>query len=146
MVERTLKMNENQNEAVEFEFDAAEDDSEEVCNISSQPAKIHIDNLKIVLKPGQRISVPKQYVRRHAMQPGRDPVASAIHMMTDGRVVPSSDPRVPKLQTPPRPTASQVVREAELAAAQAREQELQDAQERIRFLEAALSEREGVDA
>ena len=84
-------------ESVEFEFSEAEDDSEEVCNISSAPARLHIDNLRIVLKPGQRVRVPKAYVRRHAMQPGRDPVASAIHMMTDGRVVPSSDPRVPKL-------------------------------------------------
>lgn len=84
-------------EAVEFEFDSAEDDSEEVVNISSQMARLHIDNLKIVLKPGQRMRVPKAYVRRHAMQPGRDAVASAIHMMTDGRVVPATDPRAPKL-------------------------------------------------
>jgi hypothetical protein len=83
-------------DSVEFEFQDGEDDSEEVVNISSMPARLHIDNLRIVLKPGQRIRVPKAYVRRHAMQPGRDPVASAIHMMTDGRVVPATDPRVPR--------------------------------------------------
>lgn len=91
---------------VEFEFQDGDDDSEEVVNISSMPARLFIDNLKIVLKPGQRIRVPKAYVSRHAMQPGRDPVASAIHMMTDGRVVPVTDPRAPRLQPEVSATAS----------------------------------------
>jgi len=81
---------------IEELIDDPDDDTEEVCNISSMVAKFEIDNTKIKLKPGDRIRIHKQYTRKQQMAKDRDPVASAIENITGGRVVPSSDRRVPR--------------------------------------------------
>lgn len=80
-------------------IDDPDDDTEEVVNISQYPAKLNIDGTRMVIPPNGRVRIHKNYVRgaKHA---GRDPVASPISLMTNNRVVPATDKRVPRAQMP----------------------------------------------
>lgn len=77
-------------------FSDADDDTEEVVNVSGFPAKFTVDSTTVVLKPNERCRIHKNYTRRQKMAKDRDPVASAIENMTGKRVLPVSHPDAPK--------------------------------------------------
>jgi len=88
--------NPNQMHGVDDYVDDPDDNTEEVVNISSFPAKFEVDGMRIKLQPGSRIRIHKNYTRKQKTSANRDPVASPIDNLTGGRVVPASDPRAPK--------------------------------------------------
>lgn len=71
-------------------IEALDDDTEEVENVSSMPAKFVVDNMRITLQPKGRVRIHKNYTRKQKMAKDRDPVASAIELMTNNRVRPVS--------------------------------------------------------
>lgn len=85
-------------------LDDDEDDTEEVMNITDLPAKFNIENMRINLKPGECVRLHKAYTQAQKTSDNRDLRASAIHLLTGGRVVPKSHPSFPK--TPKQVAAS----------------------------------------
>lgn len=72
---------------------AHEQNTQEVVNISSETVKFVIGEMKIVLKPGEKIAVHKNYAFPRKLKKDRDPLPSVVELETGGRVVPTSDKR-----------------------------------------------------
>lgn len=82
------------------QIEGEDDNTEEVVNISGEPAKFVIDNNRITLPPGGRVRIHRAYATKTRLAPDRDPIDSVVERLTNGRVVPASDKRVPKSPTP----------------------------------------------
>lgn len=67
--------------------------SQEVVNISSNVVRFELDGLRHVLKPGERTNVHTNYALQRRFAENRDPIPSAIDLMTGGAVVSVTDKR-----------------------------------------------------
>jgi hypothetical protein len=67
--------------------------SVECVNISSETLKFEIDGVRYKLGPRDRVHLHKNYALPRAMQPGRDPVPSAVALLTSHKVLPVTDKR-----------------------------------------------------
>jgi hypothetical protein len=67
--------------------------SQEVVNISSNVVRFEIEGLRHVLKPGERASIHVNYALPRQFANNRDPIPSAIDLMTGGAVVSVLDKR-----------------------------------------------------
>jgi len=65
----------------------------EVINISDQPMRFNLDGMIYVLEPLERAKVHSSYTKNRQMQPKRDPVKPILELMTNGKVLPVTDPR-----------------------------------------------------
>lgn len=71
-----------------------DDNTIEVINISSETLKFELEGMKFSIKPKERIRVHKSYATPRLMQQGRDPVPSAVELLTNHKVLPITDKRV----------------------------------------------------
>lgn len=74
-------------------INAHEQNTQEVVNISSETVKFDIGDMKIVLKPGERIAIHKNYAFPRKLKQDRDPLPSVVELETGGRVVATTDRR-----------------------------------------------------
>lgn len=65
----------------------------ECVNISSETMRFEIDKVKYKLGPKEKVQLHKSYAMPRAMQQGRDPVPSAIELLTGSKVLPITDRR-----------------------------------------------------
>ena len=72
---------------------AEEQNTQEVINISSEVVKFDVDNMRIVLKPGEKITIHKNYAFPRKLKKERDPIPSVVDLLTGGRVVATTDRR-----------------------------------------------------
>lgn len=79
--------------AEEDESSDPEDTTVEVVNISSERMKFELEGQMHVMKPGDRRRVPRYLTVSRVMQKGKDPVPSAIELLTNKKVLPITDPR-----------------------------------------------------
>lgn len=66
----------------------------EVMNISSEIMKFEISGVRYKLSPRETAHIHKNYAIPRIMQEGRDPVPSVIELLTNRKVLPTSDKRV----------------------------------------------------
>lgn len=64
----------------------------EVINISGEPAQFELNGTRFKLLPKESLLVHKNHATAR-QSPGRDPVASAIELLTNARVLPVDDKR-----------------------------------------------------
>ena len=65
----------------------------ECVNVSSETVRFEIDKVKYRLGPLDRVVLHKNYTLPKVMQPERDPVPSAIELLTNKKVLPITHPR-----------------------------------------------------
>ena len=70
-----------------------ETNSIECVNISSETIRFEIERVRYRLGPKDKVVLHKNYALPRAMQPGRDPVPSAIALLTNHKVLPITDKR-----------------------------------------------------
>lgn len=73
--------------------DEEESNTVECVNISGETMRFEIEKVKYKLGPRERVVLHRNYALPRAMQPGRDPVPSAIELLTNHKVLPISHPR-----------------------------------------------------
>lgn len=66
---------------------------QEVINISSENVKMQIGDMRVTMKPGDRLQVHRNYAFPRQLREGRDPIPSVVELESGGKVVPTTDPR-----------------------------------------------------
>lgn len=64
-----------------------------IINISSENVTLELDGLEFRLKPYETTKTHANYALPRLLQKGRDPVASVVDLLTNGKVVDTEDRR-----------------------------------------------------
>lgn len=68
-------------------------ESVSIINVSSESVSFELDGLEHTLRPRESMKTHASYGLPRHLQKGRDPVASVVDMLTNGRVVHEGDRR-----------------------------------------------------
>lgn len=83
--------------------DNEEPNDAEVVNISSEIMRFELDGIRYKLGPKETTRINKVHTISKKTAPGRDPVAPTIELITNKKVVPTTDKRARAVMGPAQP-------------------------------------------